>query len=113
MLSSAGPGIAPRACIFVSNTIQAFLLLELSSRDVTTVRLSFNGRGSIRELIVTSAYLSYNSDKPPPQGNCGTSPPTAAEITCSSSLDVMLMHTTLYRGALASIPDDNFYCSIW
>jgi hypothetical protein len=56
-LFSAGPGIAPKACIFVRNTIQAFPLLELCSRDVTMVRLSCNKGGSIRELIVTSAYL--------------------------------------------------------
>jgi hypothetical protein len=33
---------------------------------LTTVRLSFNGGGSIRELIVTSACLPYDSDEPPP-----------------------------------------------
>jgi hypothetical protein len=41
-------------------------VLEPCSRDVTTVRLSFNGGGSIRELIVTSAYLPYDLDEPPP-----------------------------------------------
>jgi hypothetical protein len=64
-LFSAGPGIAPRAYIFVRNTIQAFPLLELCSRDVMTVRLLFDGGRSIRELIVTSAYLPYDSDEPP------------------------------------------------
>jgi hypothetical protein len=60
MLFSAGPGIATRACTSVSNTIQAFPLLELSPRYVTTVRLSFNGGGRTRELTVTSAYLTYD-----------------------------------------------------
>jgi hypothetical protein len=66
ILFSAGPGIASRACISVSNTIQAFPLLELCSRHVMTVRLSFNGGGNIRDLIVTSVYLPYDSDEPPP-----------------------------------------------
>jgi splicing factor 45 len=68
ILFSAGPGIDSRACISVRNTIQAFPLLELCSRDVVMVRLSFNGEGSIRDLIVTSAYLPYDSDEPPPSG---------------------------------------------
>jgi hypothetical protein len=65
MLFSAGPGIDSRACILVRNTIQAFPLLELCSRDVVTVRLSFKGGESIGDLIVTSAYLPHDSDKPP------------------------------------------------
>jgi hypothetical protein len=40
-LFSGGPSIAPRTCLFVRNSIQAFPLLELSSRDVTTVTWSF------------------------------------------------------------------------
>ena len=36
-MSSAGPGIAPRSCIFVTNMVHAFLLLEVCSRDVTMV----------------------------------------------------------------------------
>ena len=63
-LFSAGPFIAPRSCIFVRNTVHAFLLSELCSRDVTTVRVTYIRGGSKRELIVTSAYLSYDSDKP-------------------------------------------------
>jgi hypothetical protein len=68
---SGGPSIAPRTCLFVRNTIQAFPLLELSSRDVTTVKLSFIGGGSIRELTVTSTHLSYDSDEPPRKGTTG------------------------------------------
>jgi hypothetical protein len=57
-----------RAYILVRNTIQAFPLLELCSRDVVMVRLSFHGEGSTRDLTVTSAYLPYDSDEPPPSG---------------------------------------------
>jgi hypothetical protein len=39
--------------------------------------------------------------------------PTAVETTCSSSLDVMLMHNTLYGEALTSIPEDTIYWNIW
>jgi hypothetical protein len=42
MLFSAGPGIDSRVCILVRNTIQAFPLLELCSKDVVTVRLSIS-----------------------------------------------------------------------
>jgi hypothetical protein len=33
---------------------------------VTTVRVTYRRGGSKRELIVTSAYLPYDSDEPPP-----------------------------------------------
>jgi hypothetical protein len=62
-LFSAGPGIAPRSCIFVRNTVHVFPLPELCSRDVT-VMVTYT-RGSKSELIVTSAYLPYDSDEPP------------------------------------------------
>jgi hypothetical protein len=41
-------------------------LLELCSRDATTVRITYTYRGGREELIVASAYLSYDSDEPPP-----------------------------------------------
>ena len=62
---SAQPGITPGPCILVRNTVQAFLLLELCSQDVMKVRLSYI-KGSIRELTITSVFLSYDSDEPPP-----------------------------------------------
>jgi len=65
-LFSAQSGIAPRPCILVRNTIQAFLLLELCSRDVMKIRLSHITGGSIRELTITSVFLSYDSYEPPP-----------------------------------------------
>jgi hypothetical protein len=65
-LFSTGPGIAPRSCIFVRNTVHAFPLSDLCSRDVMVVRVTYIRGGSKRELIVTSAYLPYDSDEPPP-----------------------------------------------
>jgi hypothetical protein len=65
-LFSAGPGIAPRSCIFVKNRVHAFPLSELCSRDVKTVRMTYTRGGSKRERTVTSAYLPYDSDEPPP-----------------------------------------------
>jgi splicing factor 45 len=41
-------------------------LLELCPRDATTVRLTYTYGGGNRELLVTSAYLPYDSDEPPP-----------------------------------------------
>jgi hypothetical protein len=41
-------------------------LLELCSRDTTTVRITYTYRGWRKELIVASAYLPYDSDEPPP-----------------------------------------------
>jgi hypothetical protein len=49
-LFSAQTGIAPGPCILVRNTIQVFLLLDLCSRDVMKIRLSYIIGGSIREL---------------------------------------------------------------
>jgi hypothetical protein len=54
-LFSAGPSIAPRSCIFVRNTVHAFPMSELCSRDVTMVRMTYTRGGSKMELIVTSA----------------------------------------------------------
>jgi hypothetical protein len=64
-LFSIEPSIAPRCCTFVRNTIPAFLLSELCSRDVTMVRMTYTSGGSTRELTVTSVYLAFDSDKPP------------------------------------------------
>jgi hypothetical protein len=63
---SAGCGIAPRSCIFVRNTVHAFPQSELCPREVTMVRMTYTRGGSKKELIVTSAYLPYDSDEPPP-----------------------------------------------
>jgi hypothetical protein len=41
-------------------------LLAFCSRDATTVRITYAYGGGNRELVVTSAYLPYDSDEPPP-----------------------------------------------
>jgi hypothetical protein len=41
-------------------------LLEFCSRDATTVRNTYTYGGGNRELVVSSAYLPYYSDEPPP-----------------------------------------------
>jgi hypothetical protein len=40
--------------------------LELCSRDVTGVRLTYTCGESWEELIIASAYLPYNSEELPP-----------------------------------------------
>jgi hypothetical protein len=59
------PGNNARSCIYIRNQINALPLLELCSRDATTVRMTHTYRGR-EELIVASAYLPYDSDEPPP-----------------------------------------------
>jgi hypothetical protein len=41
-------------------------LLDFCSGDTTTVRITYAYGGIHKELIVTSAYLPYDSDEPPP-----------------------------------------------
>jgi splicing factor 45 len=41
-------------------------LLKFCSRDATTVRITYTYGGGNRELVVSSAYLPYDSDEPPP-----------------------------------------------
>jgi hypothetical protein len=65
-LFPVGPCIVPRSCIFVRNTVHAFSLSELCSLDVTSVRVTYIRGVSKRELTVTSAYLPYDSEEPPP-----------------------------------------------
>jgi hypothetical protein len=57
--------------VFIRNNINALPLLEFCSRDTTTVRIIYTYRGGRKELIVASAYLSYESDEPPPPKEMG------------------------------------------
>jgi hypothetical protein len=41
-----------------------FYLLELSPRDMTTAMAMCISEGGSKELIVTSAYLPYDTDEP-------------------------------------------------
>jgi hypothetical protein len=54
---SVAPEGNARSCIYTRNQINALLLLELCSRDVTAVRMTYTGEGGWEELIVASAYL--------------------------------------------------------
>jgi hypothetical protein len=69
---SVAPEGNARSCIYTRNQINALPLLELCSRDVTKVRMTYICGGRWEELIVASAYLPYDSDEPPPnQGSEG------------------------------------------
>jgi len=50
------------------------------------------------EIIVTLAYLPYNSDEPPLSKGL-REVVEYCRLNCSSSLDVIGMHTTLCEGA--------------
>jgi hypothetical protein len=60
------PGKNSRSCIYIRNHINALPLLEFCSMDATTVRITYTYGGVNRELVVSSAYLPYDSDEPPP-----------------------------------------------
>ena len=91
-----GPSITPRSWIFVRNTTHAFPLSGLYSRDVGKVRMTYTRGRNKRELTVISAYLPYDSDKPPLSYRL--SEVTAVGTKCSWLLNVMPVHTTLYGG---------------
>ncbi|PNF43884.1 hypothetical protein B7P43_G02776, partial [Cryptotermes secundus] len=55
-----------RSCVYIRNHVNALPLLELCSRDVTAVRITYPYRGGSRELIIASVYLPYDSDGTPP-----------------------------------------------
>jgi hypothetical protein len=66
-VNSVATGNNARSCIYIRNHINALPLLELCSRDSTTVRITYIYRGGCEKLIVASAYLPYDSDEPPPR----------------------------------------------
>jgi hypothetical protein len=76
-------------------------MLELCSREVTTVRITQKSEGKQRELTVTSTYLPYNSDKPQHSKQIRMSLITAATAESNSLLGVMAMHT-IYGGVVTS-----------
>jgi hypothetical protein len=81
MLFSAGPDFNLRILIFVRHTDHIFLLLEICSRVMATVRRTYTRGGNKREIIISSAYFTPTTIKPP------------CERGCSSSFDVMLTLT--------------------
>jgi hypothetical protein len=78
--------------------VNAFSLLDLCSMDTTMVKMTY-ASGSIWELTVTSPYLPYDSDEPPPSKGLRKLLTTVVGIKCSSLLDVMPLHTTIFGGA--------------
>ena len=70
------------------------------------VKMTYTRR-SIRELTVTLAYLLYDSDETPPSEGLRKSLTFVVGINCSSSLDVMPLHTTIFGGAWTSIHEVN------
>jgi splicing factor 45 len=64
-LYTVAPGKNSRSCIYIRNHINALPLLEFCCRDATTVRIIYTCGGGNRELVVSSAYLPYDSDEPP------------------------------------------------
>jgi hypothetical protein len=74
---SATPEANVKYWIYVRNHINALPVLEFCSRDTTTVRMTYTLVGVYEELVVTSAYLPYDSDKPVPFKKWGTSLNTA------------------------------------
>jgi hypothetical protein len=63
---SVAPEGNARSCIYTRHQINALLLLELCSTDLTAVRMTYTCAGSWEELIIASAHLPYDSDEPPP-----------------------------------------------
>jgi hypothetical protein len=57
-----GPEYNVRSCTYVRNHINALPLLEISTRDAVIITYTYCGGC---ELIVASAYLTYDSDEPP------------------------------------------------
>jgi hypothetical protein len=91
--SAATDGNA-RSCIYARNHITALPLLDLCSTDATTVRMTYRSGRSCEELIITSAYLPYDSDEPSPARELRTSSTTSAAGKSTSPMGVMPMHTT-------------------
>jgi hypothetical protein len=83
------------------NHINALPLLELCSRDATTVRITYTYRGRSEELIVASAYLPYDSEEPPPTKEMRDIIDYCYSRKKQSSLGVMPTHTTFCWGAPA------------
>ncbi|PNF39986.1 hypothetical protein B7P43_G15921 [Cryptotermes secundus] len=55
-----------RSFIYIRNHVNPLPLLEIASTDTTAVRITHPYREGIKELVVASVYLPYDSDEPPP-----------------------------------------------
>lgn len=56
----------PRTCVLVSNNVEAVLIGNLSSRDITTVKVSYKVDGVMKNILFSSLYLPFDSLLPPP-----------------------------------------------
>jgi hypothetical protein len=110
---SATPEGNVRSCIYVRNHVDALPLLEFCSRDTTTVRMTYKLDGGHEELIVTSAYLPYDSDEPPPSKEVRDIVEHCQIRKSSSSLGVMPTRTTYYGGVLTLTQEENVSWNIW
>jgi hypothetical protein len=110
---AVAPGKNSRSCIYIRIHINALLLLDFCSRDPTTGRITYAYGGGNRELVVTSAYLSYDSDEPPPSKEIKDIIDYCSAGKSKSSLGAMPMHTTHYGGAPALIREEKALWNIW
>src|SRR5690349_14025686 len=53
-----------RACIHISNDVNAILLKHLSDNDFVAIQVRFKAQGAEQTLVCCSAYLPYNSAVP-------------------------------------------------
>jgi splicing factor 45 len=110
---AVAPGKNSRSCIYIRNHINALPLLEFCSRAATTVRIIYMYEGGNRELVVTSAYLTHDSDEPPHSKEVKDiidycySRKKQLIIGCDANA-----HHILW-GALASIPEEKALLNIW
>ena len=56
----------PRTCILFTKGFQILLLMHHCLRDLTAVKIKMSSGGGPREIILGSAYLSYDDVPPPP-----------------------------------------------
>ena len=56
----------PRTCIVSGASVQARLLEQFTSQDITAVQTTIDMGGQTRELVLGSAYLPYDASEPPP-----------------------------------------------
>ena len=58
----------PRACMIVTNTIEAVMLEQFCSQDITVAKVSYKSKGNKCEVLIASAYFPFDSINPPPGG---------------------------------------------
>jgi hypothetical protein len=88
-------------------------LLEFYSRDATTVKITYSYGGGCEELMVASAYLPYNSDKPLPTKEVRMSLTPATAGKSNTLLGAMPTHTTYYGAAPAPIQEEKASWKFW